>query len=80
LIFLAREPETALRETGFAFSINPCIGSTALDMTALTFHPMQGMATGTIWPPALPFLGPKGLQPLGEKGRKRKRRHSNQNI
>jgi hypothetical protein len=63
-----------LRETGFAFStgqiyiINPCIGSTALDRTALTFHPMQGVATGTIWLLALPFFGPKGLQRFGGKG------------
>jgi hypothetical protein len=50
------------------YIINPCIGSTILDRTALTFHPMQGMATGTNWLQALPFLGPKDLQPFGEKG------------
>jgi hypothetical protein len=49
------------------YIINPCIGSTALDRTALTFHPMQGMATGANWLPALPFLGPKGLQRFEEK-------------
>jgi len=50
------------------YIINPCIGSTALDRTALTFHPMQGMATGANWLPALPFLGPKDFQAPGEKG------------
>jgi len=37
---------------------------------ASTFHPMQGMATGTNWLPALPFIGPKDLQLSGEKGLK----------
>jgi hypothetical protein len=36
--------------------------------TALTFHPMQGMATGTNWLPALPFIGPKDLQLSCGKG------------
>ena len=39
-----------------------------MDGTALTFHPMQGMATGTNWLLALPFIGPKDLQLFSGKG------------